>query len=104
MYILIPSNKVLFVLFIVNGIIVCFCLNYCFVIAFSTILLLDLRPGSCLLILCSYITICLNFDLNSEISNREVIAFHRQPKICWLVFSIVKNFIANGSLTLNIFL
>ena len=26
--------------------------------------------------------ICLNFDLNSEVSNKEVKAFHRQGKIC----------------------
>ena len=31
---------------------------------------------------CTYVTIYLNFDLNSEVSNKEVIAFYRLGKIC----------------------
>ena len=32
----------------------------------------------------AYVTICLNFDLNSGVSKKKVLAFYRYGRICYL--------------------
>lgn len=50
------------------------CLITCVI---NWILLWELKPGHCSDKLCTYVIVCLNFDLILEVSNKEVIAFHR---------------------------
>ena len=47
------------------------------IIVFSSISLGNLMPVNYSVKLCTYVTIYLYFDVNSEVSKKEVIAFYR---------------------------